>query len=624
MEPVSSLEKPISPSVSLSGNSVYYSRLQAQLDDIKSALYSVAEKVGKSSANFDQINSELVKTNNSLKSEIQKLDDANITQQAFATLVSDTVERKLEDSLKSYFSKVSNPNSSNYLQLPIPPGSPSNEITPQTIELISKSLSNDLDKKLKLLAEIDSEMLKKINDNYSMLEAIKSNSFSTVIRNSAFSNYPNPPEEQLVSSFQPKSVQTTNPTNLVDTTKLSESLNTLISKFESDSEFKSKIEVELSKQKDLISSQFNSQNQQIVTLFNKALESVDETIQSSGRDSNSLTGSIQELIQKQSEQADVFSSTLLKILEYVENIQKRINEQKVSSTQLSSTQSNDLVQSNSVLSQIASNQQEQYQALSKALLLLDSSVKQFSLQTISNSSVSSPVSDVSNADKKELEKILSSLDSMQKSFDEKLQSIPSSLDKSIDDKLASLAKLDVQMLAQITSANQYATETSKAVQTQLNQKELMADSVAYVSTEVKELTSALKDQTLTLQNSLESIKTEFNSSQSALIESIKSSNKPDASITEFENNSLQKFELFQNTLSKIVDNQNKQNQVFSDALSGILDATDSINEQILEVNSKIKSFDESLAVVKVKVESFPSSESEITKHVEQEIAKKLG
>ncbi len=615
MEQQTNPNKSLVPPVPISSNSMDYSRLQAQLDDIKSALYSVAEKVGKSSANFDQISSDLSKTNSSLKIEIQKLDDAAVTQQAFATLVSDNVEKKIEELFKLQLLKSSN--SPSYLAPPVPPETNTEvEISPQTIALISKSMEAELDKKLKLLAEIDSEMLKRINDNYVLLDSIRSNAGAAVVRSSAFSNYPNPPAEPEpiltpVASNKPQ-----------DLSKVTESLNNLVSKFQSDSEFKSKIEIELLKQRDSIANLFNAQNQQIVTLFNKALENAEEAGSSVKPNDANLVGSIEDLTKKQSEQADVFSSTLLKILEYTETIQKKLDEQKTQKEPSSSTTAplTDSIQTSAVLSEIATKQQEQYQAISQALLLLDSNVKQLSLQSniasISGTTTNPEVQDNS----KQFETLSKSLEQLQKFMDEKFQTIPSTIDKVIDDKLVNLAKMNVEMLNQLKETN----ETTKLLQTQLNQKELIADSVAFVSTEVKELNSKITEQDSALQKSLSALKDQVAISQTQLFDSLKNSNKPDSTISEFATESKSKFELLESSLSKIIDNQNKQNQVFSDALAGLIDSTDLLTKQITEINSSLKTFDTTIMSIKSRVESNQVNETEIAKHVEQEISKKLG
>jgi hypothetical protein len=475
-----------------------YPKLQAQLDDIKSALYAVAEKVGKTTAETQQLSNEISKTNSQIRTLLlQNSGSAPQTgapsTQGMDALIERSVSNAIDIKLfgqKPLESEVS-------LQGETTPSNAA-PLYPRALKEMGESIETSLDKKLSLLAELESEILNRTNENLAAIKGI------------ALEATPKGESRMMpVGSNEPEVAR--QPT-------------------------------------------YSQPPAATIDAVNSALAEIQAQMRET----------LQEMISAQNRAAPA-QGLPEGFTEHLKAVEESLAKQEGVSEEI-----------------------------------------------------------------KSMEQTLAKLGLLQATFSGQLQEITTTNDKTLDKKLAALAELNAEILRAARESADSSTKAEKLLEQQITQTEVTVNSAAYISDKVKELAQKMQEQAASQEQERARMSSLIEQLDQAAKQSSEQGSKVIADAMAFAEEAYkgqtptqEQFRSIRDSLSKIADNQNRQNEVYSDAFSSLLDATEKLSSQTESSAKEIQAAISLAQSIDAKISQLPDA-NVIAEQVEKEFSRKLG
>ncbi len=264
-----------------------------------------------------------------------------------------------------------------------------------------------------------------------------------------------------------------------------------------------------------------------------------------------------------------------------------------------------------------------------------------------------------------------------------LQKLVPAVETAIDQKLATLAQLEAELLKQSQETHAAATKVATSTESQKNQGELVANSVAWISTEVKEIKASVEQQQTKVSEELGKLRSasldQLADNRAAMDAQTKTINDTVAELKAqvggssnrtardeehqaFVHETLNTIASAQraqeafvhDTLTHIASTQETQNNVLADSLTALLDASttlqksieqtstqlrssqgtqaesmtklsaslSSLSQQIASLSTQVASLQTQMAETQTRLQALPD-EATLAKHIEKDIGQKL-
>lgn len=198
---------------------------------------------------------------------------------------------------------------------------------------------------------------------------------------------------------------------------------------------------------------------------------------------------------------------------------------------------------------------------------------------------------------------------------EQMMGVSGQVDKQIDSKLSKLAKLEAELLKKEGENSQALAEIRGYLgkfELGQNREELIVNALGNLSTEIKSLEKNVREQVAQRQQAgfskFDAMSLELKATQGRL-EDVTSALKGMAGKSD------ENHESMHSALHKIIDNQNAVNSVLSEALTALLDSTESLKNSTDELKMHVTQ-------IKSKMEG-QLNPDQIERKVEEKLARKL-
>ena len=210
---------------------------------------------------------------------------------------------------------------------------------------------------------------------------------------------------------------------------------------------------------------------------------------------------------------------------------------------------------------------------------------------------------------------IAELKSAVRESNERIEGVPTQVGREVDSKLSSLAELEAELLKK-EAENAESLETLRKgiskFELSQNREEIMVNALGNLSVEFKALQKTIQEDVVQKQQigfaKFDAVGLELKSTQNRL-EEMTTALKMMASKQD------ENYASTRSALQRIIDNQNKVNEVLSEALSALLDSTQSLKDTVDEVKLHVTQ-------MKSRVD-LQLNPDEIERRVEEKLAKKL-
>lgn len=271
-----------------------------------------------------------------------------------------------------------------------------------------------------------------------------------------------------------------------------------------------------------------------------------------------------------------------------------------------------------------------FQSINSRLAAIQAQQEEKSSQGASNTTNGQSVPEGVADRLREVNDSLAKLGLLQATFSGQIQGISNSFETTLDRKLTALAELDAELLKSTRESNAAAANVEQLIQQQTAQTQLAANSAASISEKVNELSQTVLRQSLVQEQEGQRMakladQLALSAAQSTL-EASKTIVQTMAPVQEAllsQSNIAPTIQKMEGILAKIATNQNEQNEVFSDTLTGLLDSAEKVSKQADLTSSQINEMLSLLKSIESKSSNTPD-ESQIARQVEREISRKLG